>query len=111
MYLQTRGTSRYPQQVARRVSVAGAKVASAFLAHPADELWGHQIAEWTGLAAGTLYPLLHRFEAAGFLKSRLESPTEPDPTAPRRPPRRYYRLTPDGHAEFSVLLESLKEAL
>lgn len=94
-----------------QTSVSGVKVAAAFLAHPAEELWGRQISDWTGLTAGTLYPLLHRFEAAGWLKSREEEPAEREATGRRRPPRRYYRLTPEGHREFTRLRDSLSEVL
>ena len=90
------------------MTVAGVRVAAAFLASISEELWGHQIAEVTGLKAGTLYPILHRFEAAGWLSSRLE---EIDPVAEGRNARRYYRLTPDGVCEFTILRSSLVDAL
>jgi len=94
--------------MARALTVASVRVAAAFLASTSEELWGHQIAEDTGLKAGTLYPILHRFEAAGWLSSRLE---DIDPAIEGRNARRYYRLTPDGVYELTVLRESLIDAL
>ncbi len=62
----------------------------------ADEAWGFEISRSTGLAAGTLYPILARLVAAGWVADRWE-----DPEVGRgvgRPPRRYYRLTTRGRA-------------
>ena len=42
--------------------------------------------------AGTLYPLLQRFEGAGWVESEQESDTGR--------PRKWYRLTPAGRAHF-----------
>jgi DNA-binding PadR family transcriptional regulator len=44
--------------------------------------------EWT---TGTLYPLLHSLENEGLLVSNWQ-------TAENAPRRKYYRLTPAGHA-------------
>ncbi|HLL67053.1 MAG TPA: helix-turn-helix transcriptional regulator [Micromonosporaceae bacterium] len=45
----------------------------------------------TGLASGSLYPILARLRAAGCVTACWE---EIDPVAAGRPARRYYRLTP-----------------
>lgn len=47
---------------------------------------------------GTLYPLLRRLEAQGLLASewRIED----------GPPRRYYKLSPDGRALYGRLVEN-----
>lgn len=58
-----------------------------------EELAGSDIARITGLASGTLYPILMRLEDAGWLKSRWE--TE-EPTALGRPRRRLYKVTGIG---------------
>jgi len=68
-------------------------VLRALLAHPGPEIYGRQVIEATGLQAGTVYPILHRLEAGGWLASRWEDPAA---CAGFRPPRRYYQLTPDG---------------
>ena len=47
---------------------------------------------------GTLYPLLRRLEAQGLLLSEWDTDTTP--------PRRYYRLNPEGERVFSVLADA-----
>src|SRR6266550_2924680 len=47
---------------------------------------------------GTLYPVLYRLEAAGFVDVRWE-------TAKRGVPRKYYSLTKAGHSELARLTE------
>jgi DNA-binding PadR family transcriptional regulator len=57
---------------------------------------GFDILDATGLPSGTVYPILRRLEA-----DRLAASTwEPVRVAQQeqRPPRRYYTLTPAGHA-------------
>lgn len=61
------------------------------LAEPAQWRYGYDLARATGLASGTLYPILARLSARGYLERHWE--TDPDPG---RPPRQLYRLTPDG---------------
>ncbi len=56
--------------------------------------YGFDIMEASGLADGTVYPALRRLEAAGYLISAWEEPSEA--TAEKRPKRRYYELTPGG---------------
>jgi DNA-binding PadR family transcriptional regulator len=47
---------------------------------------------------GTLYPLLRRLEAQGLLLSEWDTGTAP--------PRRYYRLGPEGARAFAELAEA-----
>ena len=63
------------------------------LADPAAEMYGLEICKAVGLAAGTVHPILYKFEDIGWLESRFE---DIDPSEVGRPRRRYYRLTPDG---------------
>ncbi len=65
----------------------------AMLAGPS--LWhhGYSLSQRTGLASGTLYPILMRLEKLGWLETRWETFAEPG-----RPPRHLYRLTADGRA-------------
>lgn len=67
-------------------------------ARPA-ELSGAEIARSTGLRSGTLYPILVRFERAGWLASRWEAG---DPQALGRPRRRFYQFTALGAAKASA---------
>ena len=69
------------------------KVLSAFVNNPTGDLAGADLLHTTGLAPGTLYPILFRFEEAGWLQSRWE---RIDPSRAGRPRRRLYRITPGG---------------
>jgi DNA-binding PadR family transcriptional regulator len=76
-----------------RMTASVLKVVSALLAGGAAERYGMQLMRETGLASGTLYPILVRLERAGWVVAQWE---DVDPAAAGRPSRRYYRLTPDG---------------
>ena len=52
---------------------------------------GYELARSTGLASGTLYPLLIRLEGQGHLEAQWQPPS-----APGRPARHAYRLTASG---------------
>jgi DNA-binding PadR family transcriptional regulator len=56
--------------------------------------YGFEIMDATGLASGTVYPILRRLESARLLTARWE----PVRTAreDQRPPRRYYQITGAG---------------
>lgn len=56
---------------------------------------GFDILDTTGLASGTVYPILRRLDAAGLVRSRWEEARAA--RADHRPPRRYYELTAVGH--------------
>jgi DNA-binding PadR family transcriptional regulator len=73
------------------------RVLREFLDDPTAEKYGLEICKAVGYPAGTVHPLLYKFEELGWLESRFE---EIDPSEAGRPRRRYYRLTPDG-AEFA----------
>ena len=77
-----------PRQSAQTLSVL-----SVLLADPSVPHYGLEISKKANLASGTIYPLLARLEAAGWLESDWESI---DPVAEGRRPRRYYRLTGEG---------------
>jgi PadR family transcriptional regulator len=85
-----------------------AKVVSAMLADPTADRYGLDLMRDTGLASGTLYPVLIRLEGAGWVESRWENL---DPAAEGRPPRRYYRLTPDGVESARIELAALHRQL
>lgn len=54
---------------------------------------GYDLAQATGLRSGTLYPLLMRLEAQGYLEAVWQAPV-----GRGRPPRHAYRLTATGLA-------------
>jgi PadR family transcriptional regulator, regulatory protein PadR len=67
--------------------------------------YGVGLAKATGIAFGTLYPILARLETAGVTTSRDEEFTSLRQL--RRSPRRYYRLTPEGADFASAALAKL----
>ena len=60
-------------------------------ADPAAWLHGYLLAKQTGLASGTMYPILIRLAERGLIEARWE---EEQPAG--RPRRHLYRLTEDG---------------
>lgn len=52
---------------------------------------GYELCRQAGVKSGTLYPLLIRLEAQGYLEAQWETVGEPG-----RPPRHMYRLTAAG---------------
>lgn len=61
-----------------------------------DRLAGHP---GLAISAGTVYPLLSRLKKAGLIDSAWQE-------SPVGPPRKYYRLTPDGELEFAGLAKA-----
>jgi DNA-binding PadR family transcriptional regulator len=53
--------------------------------------YGYELTSLTGVRSGTLYPLLIRLEAQGYLEAEWQPPA-----ASGRPPRHAYRLTAAG---------------
>ncbi|MGW7331789.1 PadR family transcriptional regulator [Streptomyces sp. NPDC054840] len=88
-----------------RMTLATRAVLSAFLAGPADEHYGLQIAEAADLPGGTIYPILIRLEQCGWLVSRWE---DIDPQEEGRPRRRFYRLSERGAQSASTALAKPK---
>jgi PadR family transcriptional regulator, regulatory protein PadR len=86
-----------------RISLQTLRVLDAFLENPADELAGADVHKCSGLASGTLYPILLRLESAGWFTSRWESI---DPSSAGRPRRRLYRLTARGLAQATEVFAS-----
>lgn len=82
--------------MAPRTTLQTLRVLQALLGGP--ERYGLELCELTELPAGTVYPILARFERTGLVTSRWEEPARQE--AEGRPRRRYYRLTPDG-AQFA----------
>jgi PadR family transcriptional regulator len=58
--------------------------------------YGFDLMDVTGLASGTVYPLLRRLEALGLVAAEWEG--EEAAHREGRPARRYYRLTAQGAA-------------
>src|SRR4029077_12570550 len=87
-----------------RLAHASLKVLRAFLDSPLVKLSGAEIHKQSGVFTGTLYPLLLRFEAAGWLTTEWE---DIDPKEAGRPRKRFYRLTSAGLARANAALASV----
>jgi DNA-binding PadR family transcriptional regulator len=74
----------------RRPSRQTRAVLAALSADPTAWRYGYDLSKETGLASGTLYPLLMRLDQRGFLTARWEPPRE------GRRARHVYRLTAAG---------------
>lgn len=67
--------------------------------------YGYELASLTGIKSGTLYPLLIRLEAQGYLEAEWQQPVSIG-----RPPRHAYQLTAAGQqlavCEAAALVQS-----
>ena len=86
-----------------RLTQQSLRVLKLFSEDPGTPLAGADIMKSTGLASGTLYPILLRFENYGLLESDWENES---PTILGRPRRRFYSITLNGRA---VAREALAE--
>jgi PadR family transcriptional regulator PadR len=91
-----------------RISLQTLRVLEAFVENPTDELSGTDVQKRSGLASGTLYPILLRLESAGWFVSRWEAI---DPVRAGRPRRRFYRLTPGGLSRASQVFASFSRGV
>ncbi len=80
------------------------KVLLAVLNAEAEELSGVEIGREAKLMSGTLYPILMRLEACGWLESRWEAE---EPQALGRPRRRFYKVTGIGATRARAVSEEL----
>jgi PadR family transcriptional regulator PadR len=64
---------------------------------------GFDIMDASGLASGTVYPILRRLEDAGMLRSKWEPAS--DARDEQRPPRRYYQITGAGSGALRDALD------
>ena len=76
-------------------------VFGALLAEPARWRYGYDLSRDTGLASGSLYPILMRLAGRQLLETRWEPADDPG-----RPPRHLYRLTQAGAALAAERLAS-----
>jgi PadR family transcriptional regulator len=67
-----------------------AKVLKIFLENPGQARYGFELMKLTGMASGSLYPMLARLEEAGWLTRGKENI---DPHTEGRPPRLHYTIT------------------
>lgn len=91
-----------------RVTTAVAAVLTVFLSEPDGPRYGLELMHATGQPSGTLYPILTRLQQAGWVEGEWE---RADASEIGRPPRRYYRLTPEGVAAGRAALATLRRSL
>ena len=77
--------------------------AAVLIAVHAGHRYGFDVMDVTGLPDGTVYPILRRLEDKGALKGRWESVEVAK--SQRRPPRRYYEVTPQGQSALERALD------
>jgi PadR family transcriptional regulator PadR len=90
-----------------RLSQQGLKVLRFLMEAPREGRSGAEMSKATKVGSGTLYPMLARLEAAGWLKSEWEVI---DPSEVGRPRRRFYRLTAVGQNSARKALADLQMA-
>jgi PadR family transcriptional regulator, regulatory protein PadR len=78
-----------------RMSGPTLKLLKVLLGHPKVAMSGAEISKITKIGSGTLYPLLQRLSAAGWIVGDWENV---DPSEVGRPKRRFYKLTRSGQA-------------
>ena len=83
-----------------------ATVLKVFLEDPDQPRYGFELMKLTGMASGSLYPMLARLEAAGWLTRGRESV---DPRATGRPARTHYTITGAAASAARVQLAELSE--
>lgn len=84
----------------RRRTEALVKVATALMETPDERHWGYDTAKTAGVRAATLYRVVDRMLADGWVADGWEQRV-----AGGRPPRRYYTVTDKGRAEMQRLLK------
>jgi len=90
-----------------RMSGQTLKLLKLMIERPREARSGAEISRLTSIGSGTLYPLLQRLEAAGWLTSEWENI---EPSEAGRPRRRYYKLTGLGQTQAVAALSELQTA-
>lgn len=83
-----------------------AMVLKVFLEDPDQPRYGFELMRLTGMASGSLYPMLARLEGAGWLTRGKE---DIDPRAAGRPARTNYLITGAAVSAARVQLAALSE--
>ena len=91
-----------------RITLPTAAVLRLMLQDTAASFYGLALANASGFPSGTIYPILARLEAAGWVVSFWE---QEDPALLERPRRRMYQLTGSGAHAARAALTSAQQAL
>lgn len=84
----------------RKPSGSTLKILECLIAAP-DGLHGYALIKASGLASGTLYPILARLSDRDWLEKKWENGE-----GVSGPPRRVYTITPLGRTQFEGSIES-----
>lgn len=76
------------------------------MADPDAQHWGTQTWKRSGVRSGVMYPILWRMRDEGWLTDDWEDAGQA--RAAGHPPRRYYRITPEGKTELAALLDAAR---
>jgi DNA-binding PadR family transcriptional regulator len=91
-----------------QITIAVARVLREFLAEPTEPRYGYDLMQATSFPSGKLYPILKRLMNLGWLVKERE---QADAAQVGRPPRSYYRLTPEGMESARCALAALSAQL
>ena len=83
-------------------------VLNEMLSEPAEQRYGLDLCEATGLPSGTIYPIMARLERIKWVESDWEDPEAH--IAQGRPRRRYYRLTQEGAEAAAEALQNIQRS-
>jgi PadR family transcriptional regulator, regulatory protein PadR len=83
-----------------------ARVLKVFLEDPDQPRYGFELMKLTGLASGSLYPMLARLEGAGWLTRGKE---DIDPSTAGRPARTNYTIAGAAVSAARIQLAALSE--
>jgi DNA-binding PadR family transcriptional regulator len=83
-----------------------ATVLKVFLEDPDHPRYGFELMKLTGMASGSLYPMLAKLQGAGWLTRGKE---DIDPRATGRPARTNYRITGAAVSAARIQLAELSE--
>lgn len=84
-----------------------ARVLKIFLEDPDQPRYGFELMKLTGMASGSLYPMLAKFQGAGWLVKGKE---DIDPRTAGRPARTNYTITGAAVSAARVQLTALSDA-
>ncbi len=90
------------------MTLATRLVLRVLLADPTAEHYGLELVRATGLASGTVHPILGRLQGLGWLTSVRE---DVDPAVAGRPRRHYYKLTRDGMVEAMAAIAAVRSPI
>lgn len=111
------GSGKAPKESARnargaepavRVTPQTCAVLAVLASEPSQERYGNEISTATRIRSGTIYPILARLAAAGWVSGQWE---DIDPPSAGRPPRRYWRLAPAHIEQVRALLDARRVVL